>query len=145
LQGINAICIGLEEAEKDMRIAVRSIAGLAVAAMLACLAHPVYAQDAQNASIDQKLKAQFTLTKMTADSAPQDAASSAPVPAAPAESFVPVAPPPPPPDEPPPPPNSVALGEPKDQVVAILGPAQEDGQPGSQRDLLLPGHESDPH
>lgn len=51
-----------------MRVAMRKIGGLAVAAMLLCLAHPIHAQDdTQNAAVDQKLKAQFMLTKVTSD------------------------------------------------------------------------------
>ena len=47
-----------------MRSALRTIAALALSAMLFCLAQPLHAQ---NPALEQSLKAQFTLTKMTAD------------------------------------------------------------------------------
>lgn len=51
-----------------MRSALRTIAALLLSAMLPCLTQPLHAQDeVQNAALQQKLKAQFTLTKMAAD------------------------------------------------------------------------------
>ncbi|MGC2209276.1 MAG: hypothetical protein WA532_04100 [Candidatus Korobacteraceae bacterium] len=47
-----------------MRSALRTIASLVLSAMLFCLTQPLHAQ---NAALEQSLKAQFTLTKMTAD------------------------------------------------------------------------------
>jgi len=57
-----------------MRTALRTIAALVLAAMLPCLIQPVHAQD--SAALQQMLKAQFTLTKMTADKSDIAAAGS---------------------------------------------------------------------
>jgi hypothetical protein len=62
-----------------------------------------------------------------ADNAGGDASQQAPAPAAPPQqappqqAIAPIAPPPPPTDAPPPAPKTIALGQTKDQVVAILG------------------------
>lgn len=50
-----------------MRSALRTLAALLLATALPCLTQPLHAQEAQNSALEQKLKAQFTLTKMTAD------------------------------------------------------------------------------
>jgi hypothetical protein len=51
-----------------MRIAIKKLAGFAMAAMLVVLAQPIYAQnDAQIATLQQKLKEQFTLTRVASN------------------------------------------------------------------------------
>lgn len=68
------------------------------------------------------------VTTEASESGAQSAPAPAPV-AAPTEateaSLAPIAPPPPPPDAPPAAPKTVALGQTKDQVVAILGQPQK--------------------
>jgi hypothetical protein len=56
-----------------------------------------------------------------ADKAAPAAPAAAAAPAAPAAAMAPIAPPPPPADAPPPQPKTVALGQTKDQVIAIFG------------------------
>ena len=50
-----------------MQIAIKNVAGFAVASMLLCMAQPIHAQDEPQKLIDHKLKDQFTLTRTTAD------------------------------------------------------------------------------
>jgi len=64
---------------------------------------------------------------MTVDSSAAAAPTAAPAaaPATPPPAMAPIAPPPPPPDMAPAPPKTIALGQTKDQVVAMFGQPQK--------------------
>ena len=68
--------------------------------------------------------------------APAPAAPAAP--AAPSAAVAPIAPPPPPADQPPPPPKTIAVGQTKDQVVAIWGQPSKDIKLGGKEIYVYP-------
>lgn len=76
-------------------------------------------------------------TESGAQSAPAPASATPPAQTAEA-SLAPIAPPPPPPDAPPAAPKTVALGQTKDQVIAILGQPQKVANLGAKQIAYYP-------